>query len=79
MWEMANRTKTKRNQRILELWAHGWRQKSIANMLHMTESAVSMVICRARWGAVRKATPAKAVEQGKSNPENTKGGVVFPH
>jgi len=47
---MANRQKAERNHRILELWDNGkgWRQKSIANMLHMKESAVSMVILRAR-------------------------------
>ena len=47
---MANREKAERNQKILELWDNGkgWRQKSIANMLHMKESAVSMIILRAR-------------------------------
>ena len=45
---MANRTKTERNQRIMELWERGWLQKSIANMLKMKESAVSMVLLRAR-------------------------------
>jgi len=47
---MANRTKTERNQKILALWnsGKGWRQKSIAKMFKMTESAVSMVILRAK-------------------------------
>ena len=45
---VANRTKTERNNRIVELWESGWRQKSIANMLKMKESAVSMVLLRAR-------------------------------
>jgi transcriptional regulator len=63
---MANRTKSKRNQKILFLWDNGkgWRQKSIARMFKMKESAVSMIICRAR----AKATPAKAVV-------NTEGAV----
>ena len=46
--DMANRPKTARNDRILRLWESGWRQKSIANMLKMKESAVSMVILRAK-------------------------------
>lgn len=46
---MANRPKTERNNRIMELWAvKGWRQKSIANHMKMKESAVSMVILRER-------------------------------
>ena len=45
---MANRPKTERNKRIMELWKRGWLQKSIANMLKMKESAVSMVISRER-------------------------------
>jgi len=46
---MANRTKAERNQKILALWDNGkgWKQKSIARMFKMTESAVSMVILRA--------------------------------
>lgn len=43
---MANRPKTDRNQKIMEYWIKGWRQKSIANKFRMTESAVSMVIHR---------------------------------
>lgn len=43
---MANRPKTDRNQKIMEYWVKGYRQKSIANMFKMTESAVSMVIFR---------------------------------
>lgn len=43
---MANRPKTERNQKIMEYWNRGFRQKSIANMLKMKESAVSMVIYR---------------------------------
>ena len=58
---MANRPKTERNNRILKLWKDGWRQKSIANMLKMKESAVSMVILRAK----RKG--------GKSNPTPDSG------
>jgi len=47
---MANRPKTKRNNKILELWddGRGWRQQSIANMYKMKLSAVSMIIFRAR-------------------------------
>ena len=45
---MANRPKTARNQKIMEFWIKGYRQKSIANMFKMTESAVSMVILRER-------------------------------
>ena len=50
--KMANRTKTKRNIRILKLWddGKGWRQKSIARMMKMKESTVSMVIHRAQKG-----------------------------
>jgi ribosomal protein S27AE len=44
----GNRPKTERNQRIWDLWQKGWRQRSIANMLKMKESAVSMVILRER-------------------------------
>jgi transposase len=56
---MANRRKDERNQKILFLWDNGkgWRQKSIARMFKMSESAVQMVISRA------KATPAKAVSE----------------
>ena len=43
---MANRLKTERNQKIMEYWFKGYRQKSIANMFKMTESAVAMVISR---------------------------------
>ena len=43
---MANRPKTDRNQKIMEYWIKGYRQKSIANMFKMKESAVSMVIFR---------------------------------
>ena len=54
---MANRIKADRNARILKLWDNGkgWKQKSIANHMKMTESAVRMVIWRA--------TPAKAVSE----------------
>ena len=47
---MANRTKSERNKKILALWnnGQGWRQKSIARMFKMTESAVSMVIWRTK-------------------------------
>ena len=47
---MANRTKTDRNKRILKLWDNGkgWRQVSIAKMMHMTVGAVTQVIFRAR-------------------------------
>jgi len=47
---MANRTKTERNKMILELVNKGWRYISIANMMKMKVSAVSMVIWRARRG-----------------------------
>jgi len=47
---MANRPKTERNKKILELWndGKGWRQKSIARMFKMKEGAVQQVISRAR-------------------------------
>lgn len=45
---MANRPKTERNLKILEYWEKGYRQKSIANIFRMKESAVNMVILRAR-------------------------------
>ena len=45
---MANRTKTERNEKILELAGKGWRHKSIAKMFKMTTTAISMVIWRAR-------------------------------
>ena len=47
---MPNRPKTERNEKILALWdnGNGWRQKSIARMFKMTESAVQMVISRAK-------------------------------
>ena len=45
---MANRPKTERNQKIWEYWDKGYRQKSIAKMFKMTESAVGMVILRER-------------------------------
>jgi transcriptional regulator len=57
--KMANRRKDERNKKILALWNKGWRQKSIARMFKMTESAVQMTIARA------KATPAKAeIQEG---------------
>ena len=37
-----------RNEKILELANKGWKHKSIANMMKMKTSAVSMVIWRAR-------------------------------
>ena len=43
---MANRPKTDRNQKIMEYWLKGYRQKSIASMFKMKEGAVSMVIMR---------------------------------
>ena len=42
----GNRPKTERNLKIMEYWVKGYRQKSIANMFKMKESAVSMVIHR---------------------------------
>ena len=47
---MANRAKTERNAKILELWNFGvgWKQISIARMMKMSKSAVAMVIWRAR-------------------------------
>jgi transcriptional regulator len=64
---MANRTKTERNQKILALWDNGkgWRQKSIAKMFKMTESAVSMVISRNRHNGLSNdanGLPKKAKE-----------------
>lgn len=58
---MANRPKTERNQKILELWdnGRGWRQKSIARMFKMTESAVSMIIWRSNH------SPIKVFEEAK--------------
>jgi len=46
--QMANRPKTERNQKILAYWEKGYRQKSIARMFKMKESAVGMVILRER-------------------------------
>ena len=43
-----NRTKTERNEKILELADKGWRHVAIAKMYKMKTSAVSMVIWRAR-------------------------------
>ncbi len=60
---MANRPKTERNNRILKLWGEGWRQKSIANMLKMKESAVSMVILRAKH---KGETNERHSDKGKS-------------
>jgi len=45
---MANRSKTERNKKIVELADKGWRHKSIAAMFKMNEGAVQMVIWRAR-------------------------------
>ena len=46
---MANRTKTKRNEKILELANKGWRHKSIARMMRIKNThTVTMVIWRAR-------------------------------
>ena len=45
---MANRTKTERNEKILELVGKGWRHKSIAKMFKMKTNAVSAVIWRAK-------------------------------
>lgn len=45
---MANRPKTERNQKILDYWEKGYRQESIARMFKMKQSAVGMVIFRAR-------------------------------
>ncbi len=45
---MANRPKTERNQKIWDFWQKGYRQKSIANMFKMKESAVCRVIARER-------------------------------
>ena len=45
---MANRTKTERNEKILELANKGWRHIAIARMFKMEVGAVSMVIWRAR-------------------------------
>jgi len=45
---MPNRTKTERNEKILELADKGWRYVAIAKMFKMKVSTVSMVIWRAR-------------------------------
>jgi len=46
---MANRTKTKRNEKILELANKDWPHKSIANMMKIKNPhTVTMVIWRAR-------------------------------
>jgi len=45
---MANRVKTERNKKILELANKGWRHIAIARMFKMNTAAVSMVIWRAR-------------------------------
>ena len=45
---MANRPKTERNEKILELANKGWRHASIAKMFKMKSSTVSVVIWRAR-------------------------------
>jgi len=55
---MANRLKTERNEKIMEYWIKGYRQKSIANMFKMKESAVSMVILRMRKGQIHDAEVA---------------------
>jgi DNA-binding NarL/FixJ family response regulator len=44
----GNRPKTERNNQILQFAGKGYRQKSIARIFHMKESAVSMIILRAR-------------------------------
>ena len=43
---MANRRKTERNKKIMELWLKRWRQVSIARMFKMNVSAVGMTIYR---------------------------------
>lgn len=45
---MANRPKIERNQKIWDYWERGYRQKSIANMFKIKESAVGMIIARER-------------------------------
>jgi transcriptional regulator len=45
---MANRTKTERNEKILELANKGWRHVAIAKMFKMKIGTVSMVIWRAK-------------------------------
>jgi len=46
---MANRPKTKRNQKILELANKGWSHKSIAAMMKIKNThIVAMAIWRAR-------------------------------
>lgn len=56
---MANRPKTDRNQKIMEYWIKGYRQKSIANMFKMKESAVSMVILREKRKLEAIGTPLR--------------------
>ena len=48
---MANRAKTERNERIVGLANRRWRYASIARMMKMNVSAVTMVIWRARQRA----------------------------
>ena len=45
---MANRPKTERNEKILELANKGWRHVAIARMFKMKVSTVSVVLYRAR-------------------------------
>lgn len=76
---MANRPKTKRNQKIVELANKGWRYKSIANMFKMETGAVQMVIWRARHrkdgGNENEPRRLISVPDGlQSNHKITKGG-----
>ena len=56
---MANRPKTERNERILELANKGWRHVSIARMFKMKTNAVSAVIWRAKKRQEKELVEAK--------------------
>ena len=57
--KMANRTKTERNEKILELVNKGWRHVAIARMFKMKVSTVSVVIHRAKKKRERELIEAK--------------------
>tara|TARA_Y100000310_G_scaffold330423_1_gene402014 strand:+ start:469 stop:645 length:177 start_codon:yes stop_codon:yes gene_type:complete len=57
---MANRPKTERNSKIWGYWEKGYRQKSIASMFKMKESAVCMVIRREK---IRRREIIAAIEK----------------
>ena len=55
---MDARCKTKRNQKIWELYEKGWAQVSIARMFKMKPNAVFMVISREK---IKRLTDAKKI------------------